>query len=87
MVSCGNAFTACVTDGGKLYTCGKGSSLSLGHGNRSYTPHPALVESLRDRKVKKVACGGKHMVSWYKEIEGLLTRQWASAEWSKRGGR
>lgn len=62
-LQCGGYFTACVADDGRLFTCGKGSSLSLGHGNKSYTPHPVLVDSLRDRKIRRLACGQKHMVS------------------------
>lgn len=61
-LQCGGYFTACVADDGRLFTCGKGSSLSLGHGNKSYTPHPVLVDSLRDRKIRRLACGQKHMV-------------------------
>ena len=62
-IACGGAHTAAVTeDAGQLYTFGKGSSLCLGHGSKSYTPHPLIVkEGLGGRKVVKMACGHRHM--------------------------
>lgn len=62
-VGCGGSHTAVVTeDAHQLFTFGKGSSLCLGHGTRSYTPHPKLVaDGLAGRGVVKVACGHRHM--------------------------
>lgn len=61
MVACGGSHTAAVTEAGQLYTFGKGGSLCLGRGNKSYSPHPQLVEGLGGRCVLKMACGNKHM--------------------------
>lgn len=62
-VCCGGSHTAVVTDSGKLYTFGKGSSLCLGHAKKSYTPHPRLVDALEGRKVLRMSCGHKHMAA------------------------
>jgi len=63
LVSCGGSHTAVVTEGaGQLHTFGKGSSLCLGHGGKSYTPHPKLVaDGLAGRRVLKAASGHRHM--------------------------
>ncbi len=61
-VACGGSHTAVVTEAGQLHTFGKGSSLCLGHGSKSYTPHPKLVtEGLAGRKMLSMACGHRHM--------------------------
>lgn len=62
-VACGGSHTAVVTEGGRLYTFGKGNSLCLGHAKKSYTPHPRLVDALEGRKVLSIACGHKHMAA------------------------
>lgn len=63
LISCGGSHTAVVTEGaGQLHTFGKGSSLCLGHGVKSYTPHPKLVaDGLAGRRMLKVASGHRHM--------------------------
>jgi len=60
-VSCGGSHTSIITESGRLYTFGKGSSLCLGQAKKAYTPHPRLVDVLEGRKILRQACGHKHM--------------------------
>ncbi|CAM0901590.1 unnamed protein product [Alopecurus aequalis] len=56
-VSCGAYHVAVLTNTGEVYTWGKGANGRLGHGDIADRKVPTLVEALRDRSVKRIACG------------------------------
>ncbi|ERN17078.1 uncharacterized protein LOC18445411 [Amborella trichopoda] len=57
MISCGSYHVAVLTSEGEVYTWGRGVNGQLGHGDVEDRNSATLVEALRDRKVKSVACG------------------------------
>ncbi|KAF5747997.1 putative Ran GTPase binding protein [Tripterygium wilfordii] len=59
-VACGEWHTAMVSTSGQLFTYGDGTFGVLGHGNVECVSLPKEVESLRDLRVKSVACGPWH---------------------------
>jgi len=62
-VTCGSYHTACLTDDGKLFTCGGGLFGKLGHGDETGYPAPKLVESLKHHHIVQVACGSRHTLA------------------------
>lgn len=62
-VSCGDLFTACVTDRGLLMTFGNGSSGCLGHGNYTDVAQAKIVEALLGYEVTQVSCGMSHIMA------------------------
>ncbi|XP_008785790.1 PH, RCC1 and FYVE domains-containing protein 1-like [Phoenix dactylifera] len=56
-VACGSYHVAVLTATGEVYTWGKGANGRLGHGDLEDRKTPTLVEALKDRAVKHIACG------------------------------
>ncbi|KAG9128903.1 hypothetical protein Leryth_009629 [Lithospermum erythrorhizon] len=56
-IACGAYHIAVLTSRTEVYTWGKGANGRLGHGDTDDRNTPALVESLRDKQVKSIACG------------------------------
>ncbi|XP_072989524.1 PH, RCC1 and FYVE domains-containing protein 1-like isoform X1 [Typha latifolia] len=56
-VACGSYHVAVLTTAGEVYTWGKGANGRLGHGDLEDRKTPTLVEALKDRTVKHIACG------------------------------
>ncbi|XP_061364263.1 PH, RCC1 and FYVE domains-containing protein 1-like isoform X2 [Gastrolobium bilobum] len=56
-ISCGAYHAAVLTSRSELYTWGKGANGRLGHGDTEDQKTPTLVESLKDRHIKTIACG------------------------------
>ncbi|XP_039124891.1 PH, RCC1 and FYVE domains-containing protein 1 isoform X1 [Dioscorea cayenensis subsp. rotundata] len=56
-VACGSYHVAVLTTRSEVYTWGKGANGRLGHGDLEDRKTPTLVEALKDRTVKRVACG------------------------------
>ncbi|EPS63615.1 hypothetical protein M569_11169, partial [Genlisea aurea] len=56
-IACGAYHVAVLTSRNEVYTWGKGASGRLGHGDVDDRNTPTLVEALKDRQVKSVACG------------------------------
>ncbi|XP_042456770.1 PH, RCC1 and FYVE domains-containing protein 1-like isoform X1 [Zingiber officinale] len=56
-VACGSYHVAVLTSRGEVYTWGKGANGRLGHGDLEDRKVPNLVEALKDRAVKYIACG------------------------------
>ena len=48
---------------GKLYTWGSGDYGRLGHGDNLNQKHPKVVDILRDKDVRKFACGVRHCLA------------------------
>ncbi|XP_048491147.1 PH, RCC1 and FYVE domains-containing protein 1 isoform X2 [Beta vulgaris subsp. vulgaris] len=56
-ISCGAHHVAVLTSRSEVYTWGKGANGRLGHGDTEDRKSPTLVEALKERHVKSVACG------------------------------
>ncbi|KAL3684617.1 hypothetical protein R1sor_002639 [Riccia sorocarpa] len=56
-IACGSHHVAVMTHKTEVYTWGKGANGRLGHGDERDRPTPTLVEALKDKQVKNIACG------------------------------
>ncbi|CAM6076815.1 unnamed protein product [Sphagnum tenellum] len=56
-IACGAHHVAVLTHRTEVYTWGKGANGRLGHGDREDRNTPTLVEALKDKQVKSIACG------------------------------
>lgn len=56
-IACGAHHVAVLTSKSEVYTWGKGANGRLGHGDVEDKGSPTLVEALKDKQVKSVACG------------------------------
>lgn len=56
-VACGSNHVAVLTSRSEVYTWGKGANGRLGHGDLEDRTTPAIVDALKDRTVKHIACG------------------------------
>ncbi|XP_019366803.1 PREDICTED: serine/threonine-protein kinase Nek8 [Gavialis gangeticus] len=68
-VSCGDLFSACLTDRGIIMTFGSGSNGCLGHGNFMDVTQPKIVEALLGYEIVQVACGASHVLAVSNERE------------------
>ncbi|KAM6542486.1 hypothetical protein CsatB_006933 [Cannabis sativa] len=59
-IACGSYHIAILTSRNEVYTWGKGANGRLGHGDVEDRKTPTLVESLKDRHVKYIACGSNY---------------------------
>ncbi|PIN07080.1 hypothetical protein CDL12_20359 [Handroanthus impetiginosus] len=59
-ISCGAYHVAVLTSKNEVYTWGKGANGRLGHGDIEDRKTPTLVEALKDRHVKFIACGSNY---------------------------
>ncbi|XP_042194730.1 serine/threonine-protein kinase Nek8 [Callorhinchus milii] len=62
-VSCGDLFTACLTDRGIIMTFGSGSNGCLGHGTFNDVTQPKIVEALLGYEIAQVSCGASHVLA------------------------
>ncbi|KAF6154656.1 hypothetical protein GIB67_000540, partial [Kingdonia uniflora] len=69
-ISCGPWHTAAVTSSGQLFTFGDGTFGALGHGDRNSTSVPRKVESLKDLRTVRVACGIWHSAAVVETVDG-----------------
>ncbi|PON67076.1 Zinc finger, FYVE-type, endofin [Trema orientale] len=56
-IACGSYHVAVLTSKTEVYTWGKGSNGQLGHGDSDHRDTPTLVDFLKDKQVKSIACG------------------------------
>ncbi|KAE9614860.1 putative chromatin regulator PHD family [Lupinus albus] len=56
-IACGAYHVAVLTSRSEVYTWGKGTNGRLGHGDTNDRNIPTLVEALKDKQVKSIACG------------------------------
>ncbi|KAI8573262.1 hypothetical protein RHMOL_Rhmol01G0264900 [Rhododendron molle] len=56
-LACGAYHVAILTQRTEVYTWGKGANGRLGHGDAEDKNSPTLVEALKDKQVKTIACG------------------------------
>ncbi|KAI3464661.1 hypothetical protein Pfo_021324 [Paulownia fortunei] len=59
-IACGAYHVAVLTSKNEVYTWGKGANGRLGHGDIEDRKAPTLVEALKDRHVKFIACGSNY---------------------------
>ncbi|KAL6005501.1 PH, RCC1 and FYVE domain-containing protein 1 [Asimina triloba] len=62
-IACGSYHIAVLTSKNEVYTWGKGANGRLGHGDIEDRKTPTLVEALKDRHVKSIACGSSFTTS------------------------
>ncbi|KAK1292176.1 Protein Brevis radix-like 1 [Acorus calamus] len=62
-IACGAYHVAVLTSRTEVYTWGKGANGRLGHGDTDDKSSPTLVEALKDKQVKSVACGTNFTVA------------------------
>eukprot|EP00249_Psilotum_nudum_P024106 c29094_g1_i1 orf=1085-4444(-) len=56
-IACGAFHVAALTSKSEVYTWGKGANGRLGHGDTGDRSTPTLVQVLKDKQVKGIACG------------------------------
>ncbi|GFY94289.1 regulator of chromosome condensation (RCC1) family with FYVE zinc finger domain-containing protein [Actinidia rufa] len=56
-IACGAYHVAVLTSRTEVYSWGKGTNGRLGHGDTHDRSSPTLVEALKDKQVKSIACG------------------------------
>jgi alpha-tubulin suppressor-like RCC1 family protein len=56
-IACGAYHVAVMTHKTEVYTWGKGANGRLGHGDTQDRSTPTLVEALKGKQVKSIACG------------------------------
>jgi len=56
-IACGAYHVAALTSRSEVYTWGKGANGRLGHGDTEDRNTPTLVEALKDKQVRSIACG------------------------------
>lgn len=56
-IACGAYHVAVLTSRTEVYTWGKGANGRLGHGDIDDRNSPTLLEALKDKQVKSIACG------------------------------
>ncbi|CAK9134724.1 unnamed protein product [Ilex paraguariensis] len=59
-IACGAYHVAVLTSRNEVYTWGKGANGRLGHGDIEDQKTPTLVEALKDRHIKYIACGSNY---------------------------
>jgi len=87
-VACGSWHTACITEGGKLWTWGFGAFGKLGHGDESNRSAPALVQQeqfLDGGRVMMVSCGGAHTAAVVDSGAGGGLWSWGSSDHGQLG--
>ncbi|KAJ3703622.1 hypothetical protein LUZ61_007327 [Rhynchospora tenuis] len=62
-VTCGSYHLAVLTSRSEVFTWGKGANGRLGHGDVEDRKVPTLVEGLRDKTIRTVACGASFTVA------------------------
>ncbi|XP_073027881.1 PH, RCC1 and FYVE domains-containing protein 1-like [Primulina eburnea] len=62
-ISCGAHHVAVLTSRSEVFTWGKGANGRLGHGNVDDRNTPTLVEAIKDRHVRNIACGSNYTAS------------------------
>uniref|UniRef100_H3B6S6 X-linked retinitis pigmentosa GTPase regulator n=1 Tax=Latimeria chalumnae TaxID=7897 RepID=H3B6S6_LATCH len=81
-ISCGDEHTALVTGNGKLYMFGSNNWGQLGLGTKTTVNKPTCVKALKSEKVKLVACGRSHTLTYtgmYPNFSfGIATKQFNS---------
>lgn len=59
-VHSGGKHALAITLDGKIFSWGEGEDGKLGHGNRLTLEKPKMIESLKQKKIRDIACGSAH---------------------------
>ncbi|CAA2975577.1 PH, RCC1 and FYVE domains-containing 1-like [Olea europaea subsp. europaea] len=62
-IACGAHHVAVLTSRSEMFTWGRGANGRLGHGDLDDCDVPKLVEALKDRHIKNIACGSSYTAS------------------------
>ncbi|KAG8084611.1 hypothetical protein GUJ93_ZPchr0010g9191 [Zizania palustris] len=81
-VACGSYHVAVLTSRNEVFTWGKGANGRLGHGDIEDRKVPTLVEALKDRAVRHIACGTNFTaaICLHKWISGADQSQCSSCQ-------
>lgn len=76
-IACGEISSFAITQDGKIYSWGMGTSLQLGTGNEDDELIPALLtgKQVKDKNVIKVASGGQHTVFIVEDVSIYLKKK------------
>ncbi|KAJ6920216.1 hypothetical protein NC651_013966 [Populus alba x Populus x berolinensis] len=79
-IACGSYHVAALTSRNEVYTWGKGANGRLGHGDGEDRKTPTIVEALKDRHVKYIACGANYSaaICFHKWVSGSEQSQCSS---------
>ncbi|RZF37934.1 hypothetical protein LSTR_LSTR005434, partial [Laodelphax striatellus] len=81
-VHSGGKHAMALTIDGKVFSWGEGDDGKLGHGNRVTLEKPRLIESLKSKRVRDIACGSSHSAAITSSGE-LFT--WGLGEYGRLG--
>ncbi|XP_018562377.1 E3 ubiquitin-protein ligase HERC2 isoform X2 [Anoplophora glabripennis] len=81
-VHSGGKHAMALTLDGKVFSWGEGEDGKLGHGNRLNLDKPRMIESLRSKKIRDIACGSSHSAAITSSGE-LYT--WGLGEYGRLG--
>ncbi|CAH0559020.1 unnamed protein product [Brassicogethes aeneus] len=81
-VHSGGKHAMALTLDGKVFSWGEGEDGKLGHGNRLNLDKPKMVETLRSKKIRDIACGSSHSAAITSSGE-LYT--WGLGEYGRLG--
>lgn len=81
-VHSGGKHCLALTLGGKVFSWGEGDDGKLGHGNRLTLDKPKMIENLRSKRIRDVACGSSHSAAITSSGE-LYT--WGLGEYGRLG--
>nr|GMD24459.1 PH, RCC1 and FYVE domains-containing protein 1 [Ipomoea batatas] len=72
-IACGAYHVAVLTSRTEVFTWGKGANGRLGHGDMDDRNSPTLVEALKDKQVKSIACGSNFtaVICLHKWVSGV----------------
>ncbi|CRL02239.1 CLUMA_CG015120, isoform A [Clunio marinus] len=81
-VHSGGKHAMAITLDGKIFSWGEGEDGKLGHGNRITLEKPKLIESLKTKRIRDIACGSAHSAAITSQGE-LYT--WGLGEYGRLG--
>ncbi|KAG5682896.1 hypothetical protein PVAND_012214 [Polypedilum vanderplanki] len=81
-VHSGGKHCLAITLDGKIFSFGEGEDGKLGHGNRLTLEKPKLIETLKTKRIRDVACGSAHSAAITSQGE-LYT--WGCGEYGRLG--
>uniref|UniRef100_A0A0A9VNP3 HECT-type E3 ubiquitin transferase n=2 Tax=Lygus hesperus TaxID=30085 RepID=A0A0A9VNP3_LYGHE len=81
-VHSGGKHALALTIDGKVFSWGEGSDGNLGHGNTQSLEKPRMIEALKSKKIRDIACGSSHSAAITSNGE-LYT--WGLGEYGRLG--
>jgi E3 ubiquitin-protein ligase HERC2 len=81
-VHSGGKHAMAITLDGKIFSWGEGEDGKLGHGNRLTLEKPKLIETLKTKRIRDIACGSAHSAAITSQGE-LYT--WGLGEYGRLG--